>query len=71
VGVNLVALPIQILHALHKGVSNELRIREKCTLSIISEVKMNNENIFAEKARALKENEELVMRNESLEATIT
>ena len=60
-GINLVALPIQTLHALHQGVLDELRIREQCTILDISEVKMNNEQIFVEKAQALKEKEELTV----------
>lgn len=44
--LNLVALPIQTLHRLHKGVSDELRIREKHALLVISEVKTNNQEIF-------------------------
>lgn len=51
VGVNLAMLPIQTLHVLHQGVSNELRIREQRALPVISEVKMNNEQIFAKKPR--------------------
>jgi len=42
-GVNLATLPFQTLHALHQGVLDELQIREKFTLAVISEVKLNNE----------------------------
>lgn len=47
--LNLVALPIQTLHELHQGVSEELRFREQCTLLIINEVKTNNQHMFEEK----------------------
>jgi len=42
-GMNLAALPLQTLHALHQDVSNEFRIKEKCALIVISEFKINNE----------------------------
>lgn len=48
-GVNLTALPLQNFHVLHQGVSDELRIREQCTLVVISEFKVNNENMCTEK----------------------
>lgn len=43
IGVNLATLSLQTLHALHQVVSEELRIREKHTLPVISEFKVNNE----------------------------
>jgi len=48
-GVNLTTLPIQTLHELHQGVSNELRVREQHALLVINEVKTNNTHIFVEK----------------------
>lgn len=42
-GVNLVMLPLQTLHTLHQGVSNEICTREKHALSMINKVKLNNE----------------------------
>lgn len=58
-GVYLVGLPLQTLHALHQGASDELRIREQHTLIVISEFKVNNEHMFVEKAHALKAKEEM------------
>lgn len=37
------------LHALHQGVLDELRIREQCALIVISEFKVNNEQMFEKK----------------------
>jgi len=48
-GLNLAALPLQTLHELHQGVSDELCIRNQCALLIISEVKTKNQQIFEEK----------------------
>lgn len=62
-GLNTATLPIQTLHELHQGVYNELRIRKKLTLLVISEVKTNNQQIFEEKAQALKEKEEIIARS--------
>lgn len=40
-------------------------------LLVINEVKINNQQIFAEKAHALKEKEESTERNQKLEGAIT
>jgi len=69
--VNLATLPLQTLHALHQGVLDKLRIREKQELIVINKVMVNNEKIFAEKAQALKEKEDLEVQSHSLEAIIT
>ena len=63
VGMNLAMLPLQTLNTLHQGVSEELWIREKYALSVISEIKMKNEQIFTEKVQALKKKEELATRS--------
>ena len=52
--LNLVTLPIQTLHELHQGVSDELRIQEQHALLVISEVKTNSQYIFEEKVHTLK-----------------
>lgn len=65
--MNLAMLPLQTLHVLHQGVSDELRIREKHVVSVISKVKMNNEKIFFKKAQDLKEKEEIEARTMKLE----
>jgi len=65
--MNLAMLPLQTLHVLHQGVSDELRIREKHVVSVISKVKMNNEHIFLKKAQDLKEKEEIEARTMKLE----
>jgi len=43
IGLNIVALSNETLHALHMGVEDELRTRKQCTLNLISEYKVNNE----------------------------
>jgi len=68
---NLATFPLQTIHALHYGVSDELRIREQHALAVINDVKVNNEKIFTEKAQTLKEKEDLEARSHNLEATIT
>lgn len=40
--LNLAMLPIQTLHELNQGMSDELRIQEKRALLVINEVKTNN-----------------------------
>lgn len=60
--LNLVALPIQTLHELHQGISDELKVWEQWALMVISEVKTKNYKMFEEKARALKEQEQVVLR---------
>lgn len=57
--LNVVALLLESLHALHQGVSDELKIREQHALTIVSEFKVNNEKLFTKKTQALKEQEEL------------
>lgn len=69
-GLNLAVLSLQTLHALHHGVSNELKIREQHALTVISEFKVNNEQLFREKTQALKEQEELQTRRQNLVTTI-
>lgn len=49
--VNIVTLPLHTLNALHQAVSDKRQIREQRTLAVISKVKLNNEQIFAEKAQ--------------------
>jgi len=71
IGVNLVALPLQTFHALYQGVSDDLRIREQHTLAAIIEFKVNSEQMFMEKAKDLKEKEELKAQSQGLETTIT
>ena len=58
--LNLVVLPIQTLHELHQGVSDELKIWEQCALLIINEVKTNNQEMFEKNAQVLKEREEVM-----------
>lgn len=70
-GVNLVALPIQTLHKLHRGVSDELKVREQCALLVSTKFKTNNQKIFVEKAQVLKEKEEISMHNQHFEEVIT
>ena len=53
-GVNLATLPLQNFHVLHQGVLDKLRIREKRALAVINKFKVNNEQMFEEKSRALK-----------------
>jgi len=48
-GLNLPMLPLQTLHALHQGISEELRIKKQCALIVINEFKVNNEKMFVEK----------------------
>lgn len=55
--LNFAMMPLQNLHALHYGVLEELGIREQWNLTIVSEFKVNNEQMFMEKTQALKENE--------------
>ena len=57
--LNIVVLSNETLHALHKGVADELRTREQCTLNLISEYKVNKEQMFIEKVQGLKEKEAL------------
>lgn len=52
--LNLSALPIQSLHELHQGVSDELKFREQRLLSVINEGKTNNQQMFEENTQALK-----------------
>jgi len=58
-GLNIEALSNETLHALHRGVANELRPREQCGLNLISEYKVNNEQMFVETMQTLKEKEAL------------
>lgn len=42
IGLKIAVLPNEILHALHAGVTEELRYQEKHTLNLISEYRVNN-----------------------------
>lgn len=53
IGCNLAALPNEFLHTLQVGVISEVKAWEKCALSMISEYKVNNEQMFVEKSVAL------------------
>lgn len=63
--LNLAMFPIQTLHKMHQGVSDELRIQEQHALLVI-----NEQQIFKEKAQTLKEKEEVTVRSQQLEAAI-
>jgi len=52
-------LLLQALHAIYQGVSDELQIREQCTLVVLSECKVNNALMNEEKTHELKEKEEM------------
>jgi len=52
------------------GVADELRTREQRAFNLISEYKVNNEKMFAEKMQALKEKEALQTHISSLESTV-
>ena len=62
-GLNLVVLSLELLHALHQGVVEELRIREKRVLTAVSEFKVNDQQLFIDKTFALKEKEALQARS--------
>jgi len=67
---NLAVLPIQTLHELHQGVSDELQVQEQHELLVINEVKTNNQHMFKENVEALKEWEEVFVCSQQLEAAI-
>jgi len=56
---NIVTLSNKTLHTLHTGVEDELRTWEQCAFNLISEYRVNNEQMFTEKTWALKEMETL------------
>jgi len=70
IGINMVVLPLQALHALHQGVSHEFQIKEQCALAILSECKFNNAQMYEEKMQALKEKEEMQVQSTNLELVI-
>lgn len=70
-GINLVALPIQTLHELHQSIFDELWVREKCVLLVISKFKTNKLQIFQEKAQPWKEKEMFSTHSQNLEVEIT
>ena len=70
VDLNLVVLPSEFLHTLQVGVIVELKAREQCALSMISEYKVNNEQIFVEKTSALEAWKKVQAHNEKTVAVM-
>lgn len=48
----------------------ELRIREQWALSVVNEIKVNNQYLFTENRQVLKENETLQVHNSWLESVV-
>lgn len=71
IGLNITMLPNELLHALQVGVTKELRAWEKHPLNLISEYKVNNEQMFTEKMQALKEKETLQAQSSRLDSVVT
>lgn len=53
IGMNIVVLSNETLLALHIGVADQLRTTEQHVFNLISEYKVNNEKMFAEKIPTL------------------
>jgi len=64
--LNLAMLPLDSLHVLHQGVTDELNIREQRTLTAVSEFKVNNHQLFVEKTQTLKEQVEFWTQRQNL-----
>ena len=64
--LNLAMLPLDSLHVLHQGVTDELNIREQRTLTSVSEFKVNNHQLFVEKTQTLKEQVEFWTQRQNL-----
>ena len=58
-GLNLATIQLEMLHELLHGIAGELRLREQRAISAISEIKVNNWQLFTEKAQILEEKEVL------------
>lgn len=63
-GLNLVVLPIELLHTLQAGVIAEINTREQRALSMINKYKVNNENMFVEKMTTLEAWKKVRVQNE-------
>lgn len=70
IGINVVVFPLESLHALHQGVSDELQIKEQHALAVPNECKLNNPQMYEEKTQTLKEKEEIKARGTNLELVI-
>ena len=64
-------LPIESLHELHHGVTDELKVREQCALLVIKEVKNENRQMFEDKIQAIKDRDEEAQHRQQLEEAIT
>lgn len=63
---NIATINNGYLHTLQTCVIAELRVREKRTLRLISEYRVNNEKMFTEKMEALKERDTIKEQNAEL-----
>lgn len=64
IDLNLAALPSEFLHTLQEGLITKIKAWEQHTQIMISEYKVNNEQMFAEKIVALEEWKKFQVQNE-------
>lgn len=59
-GVNLVSLPRETLYVLQDGITAELRARESRVLQVLSEQKINMEQLSLQRDELVSKNQQLV-----------